>query len=926
MGIKDRTMKHNILTFIILAAAFISGCVNETFIDEDHGQGIKVTANIAETKTTFYSNDGITNVYWKENDAIGLFTGSQNNLKYLAKESGSSSSFKAENSYLEAEEGEAVYAYYPYNYLAKDHQIPQLYNSWQKYGEEASKDVLYASGTVSGDGVNLNFKHLFAFIKIRISLDLVSQRGPDGGLYIKSTETLALTGNSYDIAEESIVGEHNAHSLYYIIPDTPDVGENGYVDCYIAILPQPENAEISIYQYNSTETTGRIGECLVHKKVPEGGFTAGNVYTLFMKESQEAKRREEIRKVLVDLYNQTNGSRWTNKDNWCSDKPIEEWKGVYYRFPDYLQIYLSNNNLTGSIPESIGNLTELQMFNIDYNKITGKLPSSIGNLKNLEYFYINNNSLSGSLPKEFASIMDVENIHIYNNMFSGDIPQEIQDHPKWAELWPSMIYQKGNGFRMDSAVIPGPKFETTDINGKSMSSDEIYRNNKYTLIFNWTDYEYSQNYPKLINDRYDRYHKLGLEVIGWYGGNADFDANGFLTENGITLPHLQTGDRLYKNYFNSQLTIIVGSDGKVIYQNASGGDWIKSIEKIEEILGISDYESTDYSKDGEVTVLQKATKGNGIDFVLMGDGYSDELINDGTYKKIMEKAYECMFTEEPYKSFQEYFNVYMVTVVSKSEVIGKGTALKTRFGTGTHVEGDHEKCKSYAQKAIAKERMDEAHVAVIVNSVTHHGTCFLYYGSKKNDYSCGFSIGYTTTNNSDSSYCGTFLHESCGHGFAKLGDEYFYDYNGTIPSSDKTTRQNRVPYGWWKNLDFTSSPSGVKWKHFLEDERYDKEGLGVFEGGFSYPYGVWRPSEYSIMRSNSGGYNAPSREAIYYRIHKLAFGESWKYDYEKFVEYDAINRKAETRSGVPYRLPEEDFVQHTPPVIYNCTWDGQPVD
>ena len=31
------------------------------------------------------------------------------------------------------------------------------------------------------------------------------------------------------------------------------------------------------------------------------------------------------------------------------------------------------------------------------------------------------------------------------------------------------------------------------------------------------------------------------------------------------------------------------------------------------------------------------------------------------------------------------------------------------------------------------------------------------------------------------------------------------------------------------------------------------------------------------------------REAIY-RIHKLAYGASWKYDYETFVSWDAKNR------------------------------------
>jgi asparagine synthetase B (glutamine-hydrolysing) len=75
------------------------------------------------------------------------------------------------------------------------------------------------------------------------------------------------------------------------------------------------------------------------------------------------------------------------------------------------------------------------------------------------------------------------------------------------------------------------------------------------------------------------------------------------------------------------------------------------------------------------------------------------------------------------------------------------------------------------------------------------------------------------------------------------------------------------------------------------------------------------------MRDNTGGFNAPSREAIYYRIHKLAYGDEWEYDYEKFVEWDAKNRQ--TQSDVlrmPTRKETQNFVPLHPPVIKQMTW------
>ena len=129
-------------------------------------------------------------------------------------------------------------------------------------------------------------------------------------------------------------------------------------------------------------------------------------------------------------------------------------------------------------------------------------------------------------------------------------------------------------------------------------------------------------------------------------------------------------------------------------------------------------------------------------------------------------------------------------------------------------------------------------------------------------------------------------------------------------------------YGWYKNIDFTSDPTQVKWYYFLTDQRYAGEGLGVYEGAFTYWTGAYRPTYNSIMNTNVGGFNAPSREAIYYRIHKLAYGADWQYDYEEFVEWDARNRvTSSTTRGIPYRLDiPEDFQPLHPPVVIKGSW------
>lgn len=363
-------------------------------------------------------------------------------------------------------------------------------------------------------------------------------------------------------------------------------------------------------------------------------------------------------------------------------------------------------------------------------------------------------------------------------------------------------------------------------------------------------------------------------------------------------------------YVNSTQNFTYYKDdiAKFIYKD--GGEPIKP----------SYYESTDYSQNGKVTVLQTATKGNGIDIVLMGDGYSDRLIADGTYDRVMNTAMESFFTEEPYKSFRELFNVYSVKAVSTNEVYANSssTAFSGYFGGGTHVGGNDQQVFAFAQKAIDANRIEDALIVVMMNSTTYAGTCYIYSPSS-GDYGNGASISYFPVGEDETALAQVLHHEAGGHGFSKLGDEYGSMFMESIPENEVENIKNLAEYGWLKNIDITDDVANVKWNHFLTDTRYANEGLGIYEGAYTYGKGVYRPSWNSIMRDNTGGFNAPSREAIYYRIHKLAYGESWTYDYEQFVTWDAINRNVTTKAYAPWGYPE-DFEPLAPPVINHKSW------
>ncbi len=355
------------------------------------------------------------------------------------------------------------------------------------------------------------------------------------------------------------------------------------------------------------------------------------------------------------------------------------------------------------------------------------------------------------------------------------------------------------------------------------------------------------------------------------------------------------------------------TETKAAIENASSGRpsyfiWVQPDESYPEISPYRDptlYYSSDFSMDGKNILLNKATKGKGVDIVLIGDAYSDRLIQDGTYENDMRESMEIIFGIEPYKSFRDLFNVYMVYAVSENEVASGNTAL----GSNGMV-GNSEIINSYALSAVKNRYLTDIAIVIIGHdpdclSGTGSGGQTWHFFSAWNpntyptiDYgqaqqTISLIPKYPAADGHDFTWV---LNHEFGHCFAKLADEY-YDSGSSLTTADKEFLESHTKAtGIFKNIDITNDPSKIKWKKFIEDDRYNNTGIGIFEGGYLYETGIWRPSMQSIMNNGvnaTNSFNAPSREAIYNRIHKLAFGDNWKFDYETFVNWDTPNRESD---------------------------------
>ncbi|KAJ0038565.1 hypothetical protein Pint_23501 [Pistacia integerrima] len=83
---------------------------------------------------------------------------------------------------------------------------------------------------------------------------------------------------------------------------------------------------------------------------------------------------------------------------------------------------LAGNNLTGGIPSSIGRLRSLELLKLSSNSLSGEIPKGLVNLRSLTALLLNNNKLSGQIPSGLAHVTSLLTFNASFNNLSGSVP------------------------------------------------------------------------------------------------------------------------------------------------------------------------------------------------------------------------------------------------------------------------------------------------------------------------------------------------------------------------------------------------------------------------------------------------------------------------------------------------------------------------
>ena len=328
-------------------------------------------------------------------------------------------------------------------------------------------------------------------------------------------------------------------------------------------------------------------------------------------------------------------------------------------------------------------------------------------------------------------------------------------------------------------------------------------------------------------------------------------------------------------------------------------NFYKSIKLTQKAVGTA--LSRTYYTNGQQVVLNQANASgcsNYFNIVILGDGYKKkDLAVGGKFERSARSAMDIFFSIEPYKSFKDRFNVYMVAYESADEgtdIKSSGIEKNTYFGS--YCQGGGNTAAYVADTAPVINAVKAAVgsgdaqyyrsiALLLINTDEQAGST----GYPFRDYKSGFANGYASfaiaalaANSTGTN--GLIKHEAGGHAFGRLADEY-YTNGTTASSSSKDDLNSWHAKGWYWNVNPSNSGNYYK----FTNSAYSSSEVSYIEGAWGYNYGMYRPTQGGMMQGSTGVFNAPSRHAIYHRIITESEGVN-AYSWSKFRDYDQKNR------------------------------------
>lgn len=533
-------------------------------------------------------------------------------------------------------------------------------------------------------------------------------------------------------------------------------------------------------------------------------------------------------------------------------------------------------------------------------------------------------------------------------------------YPCDTDIWP-LSYGIGEGIITHPVIVPPFQHAVAGGLEKGLNMAVALNDNPYS------DELHFKNILSLVRFRLsgsgvNKISKIRFSSNAHLSGDGDFIVDNMSFRKGYYFPNLaKYGGPL--DYVELEGSFVAGEDYYMAvmpctldgfnlrFFDDEGNTITKSSTKTIELQRskISDFgtisvEDTFGDLPSGVERYMTQTKGSEpVCIAVVGDAFT--AAEQDKFKTVAREAVDALFSTEPFKTYKDYFNVYLMSAVSNESgatvtdgngniVTPHDTYFRARWGASSYSDmtADFDRVFSFVSDRCPEIynsglTIEKVPVLIIVNEDRYGGRCtnwstgscvgivptvYRTSGDKliwsfpnsvpANNESLDGEMRNLTQDELDAIVAhvyGTWLnivvHEFGGHGFGRLYDEYWYDPKTVV--GPISAHSWEVPFG----LNVSSSYNDVPWQSEVLDVvngsasisvNQDKMSIyssreGIFQGGNVCTHGRWRSEMVSCMIDNRFYFSLWQRMLIVKRIMSLA-GETFNLQdfYDNDVPYD----------------------------------------
>ncbi len=233
-------------------------------------------------------------------------------------------------------------------------------------------------------------------------IDFTAKEGDDYGNTLQVASFINANGESYSFEEREITIDQIDSSL----DSQPASGMGGTTPYSITLKEDMENVILQAPSSNFIGWSGCDATTDVRCQISVTDHQTRKV------EAHYSVPEPDLPLQLWSVSNNNLGGSF-NEDFFQLINPL-------------IALKAANNNISGSLPSTIGDLDSLQI-SLGRNLISGSIPADIGDLSSIEYLALHRNDLSGSIPADIGDLTSLKYLLLYNNKLSGSIPADIGD-------------------------------------------------------------------------------------------------------------------------------------------------------------------------------------------------------------------------------------------------------------------------------------------------------------------------------------------------------------------------------------------------------------------------------------------------------------------------------------------------------------------